>query len=228
MIAPSEVQALVLSPLIELFELDYGLDVLRFCTHKTTKNTAVFWKGVEYTRYPVRVEGFNKNIQGRMPRPKFTVGNIGGGISELLIAFDNFSGAKVTRIRTLGKFLDAVNFPGNVNPTADPTAEFPRDVWYVDMKSFEDNEYVQFELSSPFDIPSMMLPARQMLPICTSIYRGPECGYAGGPVATERDVPTTNPALDRCSKQLSGCNLRFGVGNELPFSGEPSIGLSRI
>lgn len=228
----TETQRLVLSPLIELFELHIPADpdpiVFRFVSHKTTKNTSIVWNGVAYTRYPIRAEGFSKNVQGRLPRPTLTVGNVGGGISEFLMAYDDLAGAKLIRIRTLAKFLDAVNFPGNVNPDADPSEEFPREIWNFDQKTGENNEMVQFELCSPFDQPNIMIPARQILPFCSNVYRDSECTYTGGPVATDKDVATSNPALDRCSKTLKGCKFRFGETGELPFAGEPAIGLLRL
>ena len=227
----SDIQLQVLTPLIALFILEIPADtpiIFRFVTHKTTKNTAVVWQGQTYTRYPIRIEGFSKNIQGRLPRPVMSISNVGGGISEFLLAYDDLNGAKITRIRTLAKYLDAVNFPGNVNPNADPTQEFPREIWSIDRKSNENLEFAQFELCSPFDIPNTVLPANQLLPACQYQYRNAECGYAGGPVATDRNVATSDPVLDRCSKSVIGCKLRFGANAELPFGGEPGIGLLRL
>jgi lambda family phage minor tail protein L len=228
----AEIQKLVLSPLVELFELMIPADpdpiYFRFVSHKNAKKTSIVWQGVTYTRYPIRAEGFSKNAQGRLPRPVLTVGNVGGGISEFLLAYDDLAGARLTRIRTLAKFLDAVNFPGDVNPDADPDEEFPREIWNIDVKTGESSEMVQFELCSPYDVPGTILPARQILPFCGAVYRDAECTYAGDPVATEKDVATTSPALDKCSKTLTGCRLRFGQNAELPFGGEPAIGLLRL
>jgi lambda family phage minor tail protein L len=52
---------------------------------------------------------------------------------------NNLNGAKVTRIQTLTKYLDSVNFIDG-NPDADPTQELPREVWLVDRKSTESRE----------------------------------------------------------------------------------------
>lgn len=227
-----ESQRLVVSPLIELFELEIPASpdpvIFRFVSHKTTKNTSIVWQGLSYTRYPIRAEGFSKNVQGRLPRPTLTVGNVGGGISEFLMAYNDLAGAKLTRIRTLAKFLDAVNYPGDVNPDADPSEEFPREVWHIDQKTIETSEMVQFELCSPFDQPGAVLPGRQILPFCSNIYRDADCSYTGGPVATDKDVATSSPSLDKCSKTLTGCKFRFGATGELPFAGEPAIGLLKL
>ena len=60
----------------------------------------------------------------------------------------------MTRIRTLARYLDAVNFPGSTNPlgTPDPTAEFPQEIYKIDRKSAENREVVTFELAAVFDL----------------------------------------------------------------------------
>ena len=75
-----------------------------------------------------------------------SVSNALGTISAILLtvnattAGNDLTGATVTRIRTMARFLDAVNFPGNSNPlgTPDPTAEFKRQIYVIDRKSSED------------------------------------------------------------------------------------------
>ena len=74
---------------------------------------------------------------------------------------NDLTGAKVTRIRTLAKFIDAVNFTDGVNATADPTAEFPREVYSIDRKSSENREVVEFELAAPTDLAGVLIPGRQ-------------------------------------------------------------------
>ena len=58
-----------------------------------------------------------------MPRPTMRIANTGNAISALLLLYNPLQ-AKVTRIQTCKKFLDAVNFTGGTNATADPTAKF--------------------------------------------------------------------------------------------------------
>ena len=55
-----------------------------------------------------------------------------------------------------------MNFAGGVNPTADPTAEYPDEVWYFDRVRSRDGSHVAWELVSPFDLEDVMLPARQV------------------------------------------------------------------
>ena len=80
--------------------------------------------------------------------------------------------AKVTRIRTLSRFLDAANFDNDTNPygTPDPTStgEMPREVYYVDRKVSENRDLVEFELASVFDWKALQRLAsciRQHLPM---------------------------------------------------------------
>ena len=63
----------------------------------------------------------------------------------------------------MARFLDAVNFPGGINPlgTPDPTAEFPQEVYKIDRKSAENREVVQFELAAPTDLAGIRIPGRQ-------------------------------------------------------------------
>ena len=64
-------------------------------------------------------------------------------------------------VRTLAKFIDAVNFADGTNATADNTAEFPQEVYSIDRKSTETREVVQFELASVLDLAGIRAPMRQ-------------------------------------------------------------------
>lgn len=113
------------------------------------------------------------------------------------------------------------------NPTADATAEFPDDVYFIDRKSSETVDAVEFELAASFDLQGVMLPRRQIVQnVCTWQYRGTECGYTGTNYYNANDQPTT-AANDFCSKRLSSCKIRFGQYQPLPFGGFPAAGLVR-
>lgn len=114
------------------------------------------------------------------------------------------------------------------NPTADPGAEFPRDVFYVDRKATETNELVEFELSPAMDVTGVVLPRRQIVQnICVFRYRGGECGYTGTAYFNSSDQPVGTLAQDVCGKRLSSCKARFGQFAELPYGGFPAAGLVR-
>ena len=154
------------SAIIELFslQLDNNLHgattVYRFHAGSSLKdNGEIVWAGNSYQRFPIQAEGFAFR-KGMLPRPTLTVSNALGTITAILLtvntttAGNDLTGATVTRIRTLARFLDAVNFPGDINPygTPDPTAEFPQEIYKIDRKSAENREVVQFELASVFDL----------------------------------------------------------------------------
>ena len=163
------------SAIIELFtlQLDNSLHgattIYRFHAGSSLKdNGEIVWAGNSYQRFPIKAEGFAFR-QGQLPRPTLTVSNALGTITAILLsvntttAGNDLTGATVTRIRTLAKFLDAVNFPGDINPygTPDSTAEFPQEIYKIDRKSSENREVVQFELAAVFDLAGGRVPKRQ-------------------------------------------------------------------
>ena len=171
----SDLQKINPSSIIELFtlQLDNSLHgattVYRFHAGSTLKdNGEIVWAGNTYQRFPIKAEGFAFQ-KGQLPRPTLTVSNALGTITAILAAVNattagnDLTGATVTRIRTLARFIDAVNFPSNVNPygTPDPTAEFPQEIYKIDRKSAENREFVQFELAAVFDLAGIRAPKRQ-------------------------------------------------------------------
>ena len=131
-------------------------------------NADIIWAGNTYTKMPIQAEGFAyKN--GQLPRPTLTVSNAIGTISAILATVNatttgnDLTGATVTRIRTLARYLDAANFSGGSNPlgTPDPTAEFPQEIYKIDRKSAENREIVTFELAAVFDLAGVRAPKRQ-------------------------------------------------------------------
>lgn len=225
----AEIQKLAPSSIIELYELDatnVGGTLLRFHSGTNELRENLVWQGYTYTRYPVQVTGFEMTSGGQLPRPKVAVSNLFGSITEILTNTTDLLGAKFTRKRTLLKFLDAVNFEGGVNPTADNTAEFSSDVFYIDRKTMENRDVVEFELAASIDLQGIQLPKRQVIQnVCPWLYRGSECGYSGTSYFKTDDTTTSDPTLDVCGKRLSSCKKRFGQYAELPFGGFAGAGL---
>ena len=170
----SEVQKINPSAIIELFtlQLDNSLHgattIYRFHSGSNLNaNGEIVWAGNSYLRFPITAEGFAYQ-RGQIPRPKLVVSNALGTISAILLtvnattAGNDLTGAKFTRIRTMARFLDAVNFPGNTNPlgTPDPTAEFKRQIFTIDRKSSETREIVEFELAGAIDMAGVRAPKR--------------------------------------------------------------------
>ena len=187
------------SAIIELFELELDSTLHGTQTTMTYRfhagsnldlNGKVIWQLNEYLRYPVEASGFAFQ-RGQLPRPQLTISNALSLISavmlevNLITAGNDLTGAKVTRIRTLAKFLDAANFASNGlfvqenssdyialedsdlfaqetigNPTA-ANNEFPREIYYIDRKATENRNIVDFELASISDLAGIRLPKRQ-------------------------------------------------------------------
>jgi len=224
----TEIQSLSPSALIELFTLDLTLQggpVLHWHAGTNELGSDIVWGGVTFTRFPVQASGFKQSGIGSLPRPKISTSNNQGIMAALARQYSDFGGCKLTRIRTFARFLDAVNFPGG-NLQADPSQSLPNEVWFFDRKSSEDGNLIEFELASSLDMVAVKIPRRQFIQNCCAwVYRGADCGYTGGPVATAADVPTSNPALDVCSKYLTGCKFRFGSSAILPYGGFPGAGI---
>jgi lambda family phage minor tail protein L len=104
-----------------------------------------------------------------LPRPTLTFSNAFGTLSSILLTVNaitrgnDLTGATVKRIRTKARFLDAANFPSNVNPygTPDPTAEGKQEIYVIDRKSAENRTIVSFELAAVFDMAGVRAPKRQ-------------------------------------------------------------------
>jgi lambda family phage minor tail protein L len=69
------------------------------------------------------VAGLKTKNAELLGNPSLMVGNVTGFISALCLGFEDPVGAKLTRRRTLRRYLDAVNFPGG-DAEADPDEEF--------------------------------------------------------------------------------------------------------
>ena len=171
----SDIQSINPSSIIELFTLTTtsalhgSATTYRFHAGSSlNSNGKIVWAGNTYARFPVQAEGFAFQ-KGQIPRPTLTLSNALGTITSILLAVNqtttgnDLTGATVTRIRTLARFIDAVNFPENVNPygTPDATAEFPQEIYKIDRKSAENREFVQFELAAVFDLAGIRAPKRQ-------------------------------------------------------------------
>jgi len=171
----SELQSINPGSVIELFTitLDSTLHgastVYRFHNGANMNaNGEVVWAGNSYLRFPIECGGFEFGSTGTLPRPTITISNILGTITAIMqdvnttTAGNDLNGAKFIRIRTLARFLDAVNFTGNTNPfgTPDPTAEFPQEIYFIDRKVTENREIVQWEAQSALDLINVKLPKR--------------------------------------------------------------------
>ena len=237
----SDLQAIAPSAVIELFQLDlnaaqHGADETYYfhAGVNATNNGDIIWNGQAYLAFPIEATEFEYTGTGSLPRPKLRIsniyGNIYGVITGLILTLPNgLEGAKVTRIRTLARYLDAANFPDAgilltedsdallledgssilleaINPTEDPTAEFPREIYYIDRKASENRDLIEFELAAAFDLVGVRAPKRQCVSnVCQWTYRGAECGYAGNAYFNFNDDIVGSISQDVCGKRLRSC-----------------------
>jgi lambda family phage minor tail protein L len=224
----------VLGPnaIIELFELQldttlHGASTTYYWHNGVNADVTgnIVFASNTYVRLPVEATGFDYTSSGSLPRPTLRISNLFSDMTTLLLLVNattpgnDLGGATVRRIRTLKKFLDG-------EAAADPNARFPTEIWYVDRKSNENRDLVEFELASKFDLAGVMLPQRQIIAnVCQWKYRGAECGYTGSSYWNVNDQSVGTLAADVCGKRVESCKLRFGATAELPFGSFPGAGL---
>jgi lambda family phage minor tail protein L len=232
----ADLQAIAPSAVIELFQLE--LNATQHGVNETyyfhagvnaTNSGDIIWNGQAYLAFPIEATEFEYTGTGSLPRPKLRISNIYGTITGIILTLPNgLEGAKVTRIRTLARYIDGVNFPGGTNPlgTPDPTAEFPREIYYIDRKASENRDLIEFELAAAFDLVGVRAPKRQCVSnVCQWTYRGAECGYAGNAYFNFNDVPVAAIGQDVCGKRLRSCELRF---SQQRFAGTVTVGSNII
>lgn len=208
--------------LLELWDIDLtrltsvrGTQGIVYRLHNgvNEKGESVVWKGQTYQPYPIKGSGFEATVKGTSNRPTLAVSNLFGLVTGLVNEFDDCLGAIVCRRQVYANNLDPVNFANNSNPKHNVNNEI---VNYYVIEQVESLavDVVRFKLAIPTELDGLLLPARMMMSnTCQFIYRSPECGYTGRPVADEKDQPTADPKKDKCSKCLTGCSLRNNTRN---------------
>lgn len=243
----SDLQKLSVTGLVTLYELDatkLGAGIFRWHGHVSsdswriiddtviddgaTVKRDIIWQGQTYSPMPIQTDGLEVRGDGKASTPTLALANnvngVQGAISALCLQYDDFAGARLTVINTMAKYLDAANFT-NGNPQA--ANEYRKQVWYVEQKTSENRSAVSFELSNPVDFEGARIPSREITNYCHwavhGRYRGEECGYTGAARFTDKGVPTTDPAKDKCGGRLvSDCGAR---NNQDRFGGFPSSAL---
>ena len=132
----------------------------------------------------------------------------GNGTSSLFIWGAQLEvGAAVTDYQPVG-----TTFSQNPYGAPDPTAEFPSEIFYIDRKSTETRDVVEFELAAAFDLQGVRAPKRQCISsICQWVYRSPECSYNAPAYYDADNNPVATAALDVCGKRIDSCETRFDV-----------------
>ncbi|SET27760.1 phage minor tail protein L [Thorsellia anophelis] len=234
---------------IKLIEVDgeaFGADIMRFHYERITYTQdelelarqsgkelpvkSIWWQGNEYMPFPYQIEGIEASTDGQSAEPKLSIMNVDQLITALCLRFDDMLNAKVTIHETFKCFLDERNFPEG-NPQSDPSQERIH-IFYINQKSAENDEIVEFTLGSPFDLQGVSLPNRQIHAQChwanCGKYRsGDGCNYLGTKYFDRKGNVTDDPSKDSCGGLLSDCKARFGEDAKLPFGGFPASSLIR-
>ena len=178
----------------DLFGVNLGADtVYRFCPMKNSSNP-IYWQGNAYQPLPIKMEGFEQQSDGRLPRPKISIANPEGILSKIVRSNQDFVNCKVTRKRTFARFLDDENFQNrNLNDAgknpfgeADPDSHYPDDIYYINKKTAENKDAIIFELVSALELEGSDVPARVVFSsFCSWTYRcSIGCGYKGLAIET--------------------------------------------
>jgi lambda family phage minor tail protein L len=202
------------SPIVELFMLaDYNptipAEVFRFTNWRTCN-----FLGENWTHIDAKTSEFSSDGKS-LPHPKIQVSNISNTIGQLCDTYRDFVGATLTRYRTPESFISAGSFD-----------LIQAESWTIQQKTTHTNMAIEWELSA-VELENRKIPNRAYRSTYCGVdaYRGSACGYMGPPVADINNNPTTNPALDQCSRTIGGCRLRFGQGQgiELPIDYFPGL-----
>jgi len=224
--------------IIELFELHLDQEIhgsetiFRFYNGVVvqTQTGEIIYNGNTYLAIPIEAEGFEYTAgQSGFPRPTLRVGNLFSVVSALMLnvnetTFGNdLTGAKVVRIRTLSRFLDAVNFDSGTNPYGTPSGEqMPQEVYFVNRKIVENRDVVEFELAAKLDLENIKAPKRQCLAnVCQWEYKGGADGTRDG--CTWRPGTTHDARFYDENDNLLGAaaatNFSYSTGDEILASG---------
>ncbi|MCW2242270.1 phage minor tail protein L [Azospirillum canadense] len=207
-------------PIVTLYDLDtavYGGGTYHF-TDNSGNGAPIKWRGNDYQPFDLESEGWEWSGRGPLPTPRLRLTNANMLLSSLIATYDDLIGCRVTRWRTMARFLDT-------GATPSPGDHFPPDVYVIERKAVQTKQVVEFELSAALDQQGRMLPGRQVIrDSCTHTYRrwnsltgGFDYSKASCPFAEtgagcyfdRLGNPVTDPSQDVCGKRLSDCRLRF-------------------
>jgi len=149
------------------------------------------WQNNFYYPFPIFAEGFEYSSAGTLPTPKVSISNLSPDYSVnsfysyirmQMQSLGDIVGGKFTRIKTFLKYLDGANFSEGYNIFATNTGiyeiELPRDIYYIDRKTTENQSVIEYQLNTILDVENLTLPGRTILAKkCPFQYRGEGCCY---------------------------------------------------
>lgn len=158
-IAPVLQNLEITNGLVELYTLDcsqIGGSIYYFTPNCNSDGTGIMWQGTLYTPMPIASSGWDLSGSGSQAKPSISISNVNKVLLTAVVTLGDLVGATLTRVRTVGQFLDDGTDPN-------PNASFPPDVFIIDQKTNHTNEMITWQLSSILDRFMMQLPRRQVL-----------------------------------------------------------------
>lgn len=188
------------------------------------KPKTIMFQGNEYGARPFGISGINFNGNGKAGKVQLTLSNIDSQVSALIRSYNGMMQARVTIWITQKDLLDE---NGNV-----ASGDFRKLVYFIERPNFVDNSIARFELTSPYDMDGIMIPARITQSVCYWAQRGwyrsgRGCGYNGNRYFDKDNNQVSDPSQDVCAGTATACKLRFGEDQELDFGGCAVASLDR-
>lgn len=168
---------------------DYNL--YKISTSGPFEYGVIKWQNNFYYPFPILADGFDYTSAGVLPTPRFQISNLSPDYSNNsfyryirmeIESMGDIIGAKFTRIKTFLKYLNGENFSNGINPFNNQLGiyevELPKDIFYIDRKTVENKNIIEYQLASILDVENATLPARTIYgSYCPFQYRGEGCCY---------------------------------------------------
>jgi phage-related protein len=144
-----------------------------------------------YIKFPITHEFVSENTQGETNQVKIKIANVSRIIQSYLEAYD----FRKKKVEIYLVFLGV-----------DGATDYVKHTFFIDNYSADENT-VEFNLSSSFDVLDVTLPNRKyMRNFCSWKFKDANCKYAAGETS--------------CNKTLTRCRA---LANQINFGGFPSI-----
>ena len=175
------------SPIVNLFELEYGSNRYYFHEGLSDSLASIQFRDKTapytvrtYSAIPIDLSGMEVSADGASNRPELTIANVTSDLKDTLgiTLYKQLVGAKLIKRQTLEKYL--VGEPQD-SGTSNPPIEFNTVSYRIDRVSSETNLFVTFELAALYDLQGIKLPRRLAVgKFCSWVYQGEQINGVGG------------------------------------------------
>lgn len=180
----------VTSDLVELYQVETPSGYVYFTTYPIAVTFRDYFSPYTTRTYiplPITFTGYESKADGAYSRPRVSFANILTTFKDALGSNDDLIGRKVIRRKTL--FSQLATGSGST-----PPVELPKQIFIIDRIESESPTQVIFELAAPFDLASIKVPGRYIIPnTCAWVYQG--------------------NAADRTLQKIGGCTWRQDNSN---------------